>query len=97
MNEYVHRNYLYCLSFLKEHLPEAVISPMEATYLLWIDLSKLIQDDVAFCEDLKKKTGLWITPGSTYGPEGKGRVRINLATQRSRVEDGMNRLISYFK
>ena len=97
MNEYVHRNYLYCLSFLKEHLPQAVISPMEATYLLWVDLSKLIQDDVAFCEDLKKKTGLWITPGSTYGPEGKGHVRINLATQRSRVEEGMKRLVSYFK
>ncbi len=97
MNEYVHRNYLYCLSILKERLPQAVVSPMEATYLLWLDLSKLIDDDVAFCEGLKKKTGLWITPGSTYGPEGKGHVRINLATQRCRVEDGMRRLLSYFE
>ncbi len=73
------------------------ITPIEATYLLWVDVSAYDEDDAAFCEDLRKKTGLWITPGSTYGKGGKGYVRINLATSLSRVKDGMGRLLSYLK
>ena len=92
MNEYVHANYLYCLDYFKANLPKARVAPLEATYLLWADLSAYEEDDVAFCRRLRELTGLWITPGSTYGQEGKGHVRINLATQRKRVEDGMKRL-----
>jgi cystathionine beta-lyase len=77
--------------------PSEKITPIEATYLLWVDVSAYNQDDAAFCEDLRKKTGLWITPGSTYGKGGEGYVRINLATSLSRVKDGMGRLLSYIK
>lgn len=73
------------------------VSKLEATYLLWVDVSSYKQDDEAFCLDLRKKTGLWITPGSTYGKGGQGFVRINLATNKKRVEDGISRFISYLK
>lgn len=95
MNEYVYSNYLYCRDFLSAKLPQIRIAPLEATYLLWLDLSAYAEDDIAFCKKLRETTGLWITPGSTYGSEGKSHVRINLATQRSRVEDGMNRLARF--
>lgn len=95
MNAYVHKNYLFVKSFLKEQLPKAKLAPLEATYLIWVDISSYEKDDVSFCDGLRKETGLWITPGSTYGTEGKGHVRINLACPRSRVSDGLNRLFSY--
>ncbi len=97
MNAYVHKNYLYVRDFLKKQLPKAMLAPLEATYLIWVDLSSYEEDDVSFCATLRKETGLWITPGSTYGKEGKGHVRINLACPRSRVMEGMNRLHSYCK
>ncbi len=97
MNAYVHKNYLYVRDFLKKQLPKAMLAPLEATYLIWVDLSSYEEDDVSFCANLRKETGLWITPGSTYGKEGKGHVRINLACPRSRVMEGMNRLHSYCK
>ncbi len=97
MNAYVHKNYLYVRDFLKKQLPKAKLAPLEATYLIWVDLSSYEEDDVSFCANLRKETGLWITPGSTYGKEGKGHVRINLACPRSRVIEGMNRLHSYCK
>ena len=95
MNSYVHENYLYVKDFLKGNLPKAKLAPLEATYLIWVDLSSYGEDDASFCDGLRKETGLWITPGSTYGKEGKGHVRINLACPRSRVKDGMVRLLSY--
>ncbi len=97
MNAYVHENYLHVQGFLKRELPKAKLAPLEATYLIWVDLSSYEEDDVSFCSNLRKETGLWITPGSTYGKEGKGHVRINLACPRSRVEDGLSRLRSYCK
>ncbi len=95
MNDYVQGNYRFVLSYCSSHLPKLKIAPLEATYLIWVDVSSYEEDDVAFCDALRKETGLWITPGSVYGEEGKGHVRINLACPRSRVEDGMRRLLSY--
>lgn len=95
MNAYVHANYLYCKKRMQEELPNAYTAPLEATYLMWVDISSYSQDDVIFCRKLRKETGLWVTPGSTYGEEGKGHIRINLATQRDRVVDGINRLIGF--
>ncbi len=95
MNAYAHGNFLYCRERLEAELPNALIAPLEATYLMWVDVSSYGQDDVAFCKKLREETGLWVTPGSTYGEEGKGHIRINLATQRERVADGMGRLIGF--
>ena len=95
MNDYVQGNYAYVLSYFKDKLAKLKIAPLEATYLIWVDVSAYQEDDVSFCEGLRKVTGLWVTPGSVYGKEGKGHVRINLACPRSRVEDGMLRLSAY--
>ena len=95
MNSYIRKNYVFALSYLQKHLPLIKLAPLEATYLMWADVSSYNGDDVSFCENLRKETGLWITPGSTYGKEGKGHVRINLACPRKRLEDGMSRLVSY--
>ena len=45
-----------------------------------------------FCEKLRASTGLYLSDGAEYGECGRGFVRMNLATQRSRVLDGLERL-----
>ncbi len=92
MREYVFSNRAYVGEFLKTSLPEFTLTPGEATYLLWIDISKIAKNSVEFCSFLREKTGLWITPGSEYGEDGEGFVRMNVACPRSRVEDGLARL-----
>ena len=63
-----------------------------ATYLLWIDISGVSADSVDFCEKLRESTGLYLCDGAEYGECGRSFVRMNLATQRSRVFDGLERL-----
>ena len=63
-----------------------------ATYLLWIDISALSLDSVDFCEKLREYTGLYLSDGAEYGECGRAFVRMNLATQRVRVMDGLERL-----
>ena len=95
MNAYVQKNYEWARSFLQAKLPKLKIAPLQATYLAWIDTRAYSVNDVAFCEKLRKETGLWVTPGSTYGKEGEGHIRVNLACPFSRIKDGFLRLLSF--
>ena len=42
---------------------------------------------------LRTETGLILSSGDIYGAGGEGFIRMNLGTQRSRVEDGVARFI----
>jgi len=43
---------------------------------------------------LQKEGKVYVNPGTMYGEKtGEGYIRINLATRRSLVEEGMRRLI----
>ncbi|MCR5240289.1 MAG: hypothetical protein K6E15_09065, partial [Prevotella sp.] len=42
---------------------------------------------------LLQEAKVWINPGTMYGPEtGKGYVRFNIATQRSRLVEALERI-----
>ena len=45
-----------------------------------------------FAKKLRQETGLWIIDGKVYGKAGEGYLRINAASPRTLIEDGMNRL-----
>jgi aspartate/methionine/tyrosine aminotransferase len=46
-------------------------------------------DSVDFCEKLLKKTGVMFTPGTCFGEEWKGYVRVGFANQTDVVEQGL--------
>ena len=64
----------------------------EATYLLWIDARAVSKSSDELVDFLRKETGLILCPGSEYGRGGDGFLRMNLATDRSRLFDGLERL-----
>ena len=97
MNDYVTINKQYVRGFFKsEELGIKVING-KATYLLWLDVSKYTNNSKEFAEDLKKKTGLWLTCGLGFRGNGKYFVRMNVATSYKNVVDGCNRLKKYIK
>jgi cystathionine beta-lyase len=47
----------------------------------------------SLCDRLLKDAKVWLNPGTMYGPQsGEGYVRINIATQRSRLKEALNRI-----
>ncbi|MRS88709.1 putative C-S lyase [Enterobacteriaceae bacterium RIT714] len=93
------RNYLEAnLHFIAERLngafPALNWQPPEATYLAWIDLSALGIDDKALQKVLIEQQKVAIMPGYTYGVEGNGFVRLNAGCPRSKLEQGVERLIA---
>ena len=92
MREYVFENKRIACDYINSNIKGMKAAFSEATYLLWIDISGITEDSVDFCEKLRRTTGLYLCDGAEYGEQGRSFVRMNLATQRSRVLDGLDRL-----
>lgn len=72
-------------------LPGAVLTPLEGTYLQWVDLSCLGLSQ----EELMKKLDsaqVFVNDGATFGTGGAGHIRFNLACPARCIEDAMDRL-----
>lgn len=90
---YIYENYLWLKSFLAERLPKVRLTPLEGTYLAWLDCRALgLEDTAAFTERLLSKQLLWLNAGKPYGAGGEGFLRLNLACPRAILEEGLERL-----
>lgn len=93
MNEYVYENRLYAEKYINENIPGLHAIHGEATYLMWVDCRDICGDDsFGFGKHLKDEVDLLVSTGEAFGEAGKGFIRINLATNRKRIEEGMRRL-----
>jgi cystathionine beta-lyase len=92
VREYIYENKLYCYDFIEKNIPGAKVVRAEATYLIWVDVSGYTEDSADLKEKIFERTGLYLSSGAAYGEPGRQFLRINLATQRANVIDGMNRL-----
>ncbi|ASW73897.1 cystathionine beta-lyase [Chryseobacterium piperi] len=97
LKEYLYDNYLYLVEFCKKYIPEITVSPLEATYLVWLDCNFMGEKSDDLSQSLLKKEKLWLNAGSIYGSSGEGFLRINIACPRTMLEDGLQRLKRYIK
>lgn len=97
LNEYLFNNKKYFISFIKEELPELKVIDNKATYLLWVDISSINNNSESFCNDLRNKTGLFVSHGHQFGPGGDNYFRINIATSLANVKDACLRLKKYIR
>ena len=94
LRHYLEENLLYIAQELNSAFPKLNWQPPEATYLAWIDLRPLNIDDRALQKVLIEQQKVAIMPGYTYGNEGNGFVRLNAGCPRSKLEQGVQRLIA---
>ena len=97
VRDIIYGNCEYVRESLKKSLPGAVVSPLEGTYLLWIDFGAYLpaSEIKSFMED---KCGLAFDYGDWFGGERFGtHIRMNLATSRELVEKAVNSIISNLK
>lgn len=93
LREYVGENKRLVKQGIRLKLPQLRVVEGPASYLLWIDCGKITDDAQELEEFIRRETGLYLTAGGQYRGNGKTFVRMNLACQRARAEDGLERLI----
>lgn len=70
---------------LAEHLPDVGYRVPDATYLAWLDCRALGLGDDPAVEFARR--GVELSPGPTFGAEGRGHVRLNFATSPTVLEE----------
>ncbi|MBQ0043380.1 MAG: pyridoxal phosphate-dependent aminotransferase [Lachnospiraceae bacterium] len=89
---YLAENRRIAEEYIAEEIPALSVVIGEATYLLWIDCRKLGKSSDELAEDIRRKTGLYLSEGCEYRGDGRYFLRMNLACPRSRLMDGLERL-----
>jgi len=79
-------------SELAQRLPQARMTPMEATYLAWIDLRAYGVPAERLPGLILEKGRLALNAGQSFGAGGAGFMRMNVATQRANIPEGVKRL-----
>ncbi len=90
---YLEQNFRILTGRLKEAVPELVVSPLQATYLAWLDFSFLGLGDRELKEFMVKQARMGLNDGPMFGPGGEQHQRLNLAAPASRLEEGIDRII----
>jgi cystathionine beta-lyase len=89
---YLEANYRLLRDFLETRNPQMVISPLEATYLAWLDLSFLGKNDRELKEFVIREAGLGLNDGPMFGPGGEQHQRLNIGTPASILREGLQKL-----
>ena len=94
---YLEKNFTMLEEELEKHLPELVLSPLEATYLAWIDFSELNMPDQAIKELMIKEAKIGLNEGPMFGPGGEGHQRLNIAAPSEILKEGITRIVDAVK
>lgn len=93
--EIIQDNYNYLKKRLNKELPLAVLTPLEGTYLAWLDLSaytgKVKEEGMK--SFVQEKAKLAVDYGDWFGNGGEGFIRLNLATTPEYVKKAVDGLV----
>jgi len=96
VKEIIEDNFNYLKTELNKHIPEIIITNLEGTYLVFLDLRKIIPIDKVK-EFIQDKCNLAIDFGEWFGASFKGFIRINLATDPEIVKKAVENIITEYK
>ena len=90
--DYVEGNIDFVDRFFRENLPEVKVIFPEATYLLMLDFRELGLSSEQLKKLMIKEAGVGMNDGASFGKEGDGFQRMNVACPRSVVEKALNNI-----
>ncbi|MDR2710858.1 MAG: pyridoxal phosphate-dependent aminotransferase [Burkholderiales bacterium] len=94
---YIAENIRLAREFLTARLPKIKLIEPEGTYLLWLDFSAYGLTQNELDQRLTESAKLWLSTGTTFGQEGEGFQRMNIACTRATLTEALRRLEKEFK
>lgn len=93
LRAYLDGNFAYLQTFLDKNLPDAIYETPEATYLAWVDLSRVLPDVDDLPDFFANEAGVLLEGGnSLFVGNAAGCIRLNLAMPRSIIAEGLRRI-----
>ena len=92
VQEIIWNNYGYLREQLAIHLPRACVTPLEGTYLMWVDFAAYLQPE-EMERFFEETCGIAVDYGAWFEGDGQSHIRINLATSRENVEKAFSSIL----
>ena len=89
--DYLDDNRKALAGLVEKHLPKARLTPIEATYLAWLDLRAYGKT----CDEMAaafRRHGVALTGGTFFGDDGEGFMRVNFGCPTRMLEEGIKRM-----
>ena len=92
LKAHLYKNY-YMLKELCEKYPHLIkTTPLEGTYLTWLDCRGLALSDRELREFFIKEAGVGLSAGISFGREGSGFMRLNFAISSAKMSQVIQKL-----
>lgn len=92
MLEYVEANIDFVDNFLKTRIPQIKALRPQASFLIWLNCRDLNLDHDALNRLFVDGARLALNDGEMFGEEGRGFMRMNIASPRAVLQEAMERL-----
>jgi cystathionine beta-lyase len=90
--EYLQDNLRFLTDFIQAEIPRIKVVKPAATYMVWLDCSKLRLGRKELNDFIINEAGLGLSDGPLFGEEGEGFQRINIACPLSLLEKALCQL-----
>lgn len=67
----------------------------DGAFYLWLPLGEGIGEPMQFCRRLVEVQGVAVAPGSTFGEQGGGAIRVSLAAREEDIVEGLQRIAQF--
>ena len=78
-------------AFVAERMPRVHLTPLEATYLMWLDCRELGLPQDELLERIRA-AHVKVNGGLFFGEQGRGFIRLNIGCPRSQIQEALTRL-----
>jgi len=79
------------MDYVREHMPKIKVTPLEATYLMWLDCSALGLAQEELLARIRA-AHVKVNDGLFFGEQGRGFIRLNIGCPRGQLMTALERL-----
>ncbi|MCP3028284.1 PatB family C-S lyase [Halobacillus sp. A5] len=92
--ETIEANRDFVMEQFEENTNQIKVLPLEGTYLLWMDCRSLNMSQAELKSFMQKQAKVGLNDGVSFGEEGEGFMRMNLAAPPNIIAEGVNRILN---
>ena len=71
------------------------VIPPQGAFYFFLDLRALKMSSVEMCENILDEEGVGLVPGSAFGEQGEGFIRMTIAASDEDVESGFRKIVKW--
>jgi len=74
---------------------KVLVTPPQGAFYFFLDLRPLKMTSLEICERILNEAGVGLVPGSAFGAQGEGFVRMTIAASDADVEAGFRKIVEW--